>query len=72
MPSVTGTVKCYLEDKGFGFIKPDSGGKDLFVHATAVKRAGLELLSEGDKISFEIEPNPTGKGPRAVNLAKVN
>lgn len=66
--SSTGVVKNYMPEKGYGFIKPDDGGKDLFVHATALKRAGLELLEAGARVEFESEENP-GKGPRAVNIA---
>lgn len=50
----TGTVKWFNGQKGYGFIQPDDGGKDVFVHATAVERAGMAPLNEGDKISFEI------------------
>jgi CspA family cold shock protein len=50
----TGTVKWFNGQKGYGFIQPDDGGKDVFVHATAVERAGMSSLNEGDKISFEI------------------
>lgn len=50
----TGTVKWFNGQKGYGFIQPDDGGKDVFVHATAVERAGMAPLVEGQKISFEI------------------
>ncbi len=50
-----GTVKFYNDQKGFGFIQPDGGGKDVFVHATALERAGLRGLKEGDKVSFDTE-----------------
>ncbi len=50
----TGTVKWFNGQKGYGFIQPDDGGKDIFVHATAVERAGMSSLNEGDKVSFEI------------------
>ncbi len=49
----TGTVKFYNDQKGFGFIAPDSGGDDVFVHATALERAGMHGLSEGQKVSFD-------------------
>jgi CspA family cold shock protein len=49
----SGTVKFYNEQKGYGFIQPDDGGKDVFVHATALERAGMGSLSEGQKVSFE-------------------
>jgi CspA family cold shock protein len=50
-----GTVKFYNTQKGFGFIQPDGGGKDVFVHATALERAGLSTLSEGQKVEFDTE-----------------
>jgi CspA family cold shock protein len=50
-----GTVKFYNSQKGFGFIQPDDGGKDVFVHATALERAGMSGLSEGQKVSFDTE-----------------
>ncbi|MCW5724108.1 MAG: cold-shock protein [Maricaulaceae bacterium] len=64
----TGTVKFFNTTKGFGFITPDDGGKDVFVHATAVEASGLRSLNEGDKVSFDTEPDSRGKGPKAVNL----
>lgn len=58
----TGTVKWFNETKGYGFIQPDDGGKDVFVHISAVERAGLRNLIEGQKISYEIESDRrTGK-----------
>jgi CspA family cold shock protein len=51
----TGTVKFYNAQKGFGFIQPDDGGKDVFVHATALERAGMSGLAEGQKVSFNTE-----------------
>ena len=51
----TGTVKFYNSQKGFGFIQPDDGGKDVFVHATALERAGMRGLVEGQKIGFDVE-----------------
>ncbi len=51
----SGTVKFYNDQKGFGFIAPDNGGADAFVHATALERAGLQGLNEGDKVTFETE-----------------
>jgi CspA family cold shock protein len=63
-----GTIKFFNADKGYGFIKPSDGGRDIFVHITAVEQAGLASLNEGQKISFEIEPDKKGKGPKAVNL----
>jgi CspA family cold shock protein len=66
--AMTGTVKFFNGDRGYGFIKPDDGGRDVFVHITAVERAGLKDLTEGQRISFEVEPDKKGKGPKAVNL----
>ena len=58
----TGTVKFYNEQKGFGFIQPDNGSKDVFVHATALERAGLRGLREGQKVAFDTaEDRRTGK-----------
>ena len=54
----TGTVKFYNGQKGFGFIAPDNGGEDVFVHATALERAGMHSLSEGQKVSFDTEEDP--------------
>jgi len=67
--AMAGTVKFFNADRGYGFIKPDNGGPDVFVHVTAVERAGLKSLSEGQRISFDVEPDKKGKGPKAVNLA---
>jgi cold shock protein len=53
--SMNGTVKWFNGQKGYGFIQPDGGGADVFVHISAVERAGLRSLNEGDKVSFEIE-----------------
>jgi CspA family cold shock protein len=61
-PMDTGTVKFYNDQKGFGFIQPDNGGKDVFVHATALERAGMRGLVEGQKVSFDTqEDRRTGK-----------
>jgi len=62
----TGTVKWFNPTKGFGFIQPDQGGGDVFVHISAVERAGLRTLNEGQKVSYELETNK-GK-TSAVNL----
>jgi CspA family cold shock protein len=63
-----GAVKFYKAEKGYGFIKPDSGGADIFVHISAVEQAGLPGLTEGQRIGYDIEPDKKGKGPKAVNL----
>jgi cold shock protein len=58
----TGTVKFYSDQKGFGFIQPDDGGKDVFIHATALERAGMRGLAEGQKVSFDTkEDHRSGK-----------
>src|SRR5262245_61322863 len=66
--AMAGTVKFFNAERGYGFIKPDDGGRDVFVHITAVERAGLKSLTEGQRISFDVEPDKKGKGPKAVNL----
>lgn len=68
----TGTVKFYNQQKGYGFIVPDDGGNDVFVHVTAVQSSGMNELQEGAKVSFETEPDKRGKGPKAVNLEIPN
>src|SRR5262245_19582885 len=66
--AMAGTVKFFNAERGYGFIKPDDGGRDVFVHITAVERAGLKALNEGQRVSFDVEPDKKGKGPKAVNL----
>lgn len=64
----TGTVKWFNAEKGYGFIQPDEGGKDVFVHVSAVEQAGLRNLQEGQKIDYEVVPDRrTGKSA-AANL----
>jgi CspA family cold shock protein len=62
----TGTVKWFSDEKGFGFITPDEGGKDLFVHFSAIAGNGFRTLAEGAKVSYEAEEGP--KGPNAANV----
>jgi CspA family cold shock protein len=64
---ITGTVKFYNSTKGFGFITPDQGGKDAFVHVSAVERAGLTGLGEGQKLSYDLENGRDGR-ESAINL----
>jgi CspA family cold shock protein len=64
----SGTVKFFNQSKGFGFITPDDGGKDVFVHITAVEHSDVGALTENMRVSFETEPDKRGKGPKAVNL----
>jgi CspA family cold shock protein len=63
----TGTVKFFNATKGFGFIAPDGGGKDVFVHISAVERAGLRGLADGQKVTFELEKDRQGR-ESATNL----
>ncbi len=70
-PMPTGTVKWFNPTKGYGFIAPDSGGKDVFVHISAVQKAGLRTLNEGQKLGFEIEQQQNGR-TAAVNLSKAD
>ena len=67
----TGTVKWYNETKGYGFIQPDSGGKDVFVHATALERAGMRGLAEGQKVSYEVESDRRTGKESATNLQQA-
>ena len=69
MQMTIGTVKFFNAAKGFGFISPEGGGKDVFVHMTAVEAAGLRTLSEGQKVSFDIQPD--ARGAKATNLKAV-
>ncbi|HLY06345.1 MAG TPA: cold-shock protein [Rhizomicrobium sp.] len=62
----TGTVKFFNTSKGFGFISPEGGGKDVFVHISAVEAAGLRSLSEGQRVTFDIQPD--ARGSKASNL----
>jgi CspA family cold shock protein len=66
--AMSGIVKFFNGERGYGFIKPDDGGRDVFVHITAVEQAGMKALNEGQRIQFEVEPDKKGKGPKAVNL----
>jgi CspA family cold shock protein len=66
----TGTVKFYNDQKGFGFIQPDNGEKDVFVHATALERAGIQGLHEGQKVTFETANDPRS-GKVAVSRIEV-
>jgi CspA family cold shock protein len=65
----TGTVKWFNDSKGFGFITPDGGGKDLFAHFTAIQGSGFKTLKENQKVSFEVAQGP--KGPQAQNIKPI-
>lgn len=66
MTMTTGTVKFFNADRGYGFISPDDGSKDAFVHITALDSAGIASLHEGQKVSYDVQPD--ARGPKAVNL----
>jgi CspA family cold shock protein len=68
-PMPTGTVKWFSDEKGFGFITPDEGSRDLFVHHSSIQADGYRSLAEGSKVSYEEEAGP--KGPKAINVQKV-
>ncbi len=65
----TGTVKFFNTTRGFGFIAPDDGSKDIFVHISAVQQSEIEYLVEGQKVSFDVEEE--ARGPKAVNLSEA-
>jgi CspA family cold shock protein len=66
----TGTVKWFNDAKGYGFITPDGGGEDLFVHHTGIAGSGYKSLAEGAKVEFE--PSQGQKGPQAINVAPIS
>ena len=70
--SLQGKVKWFNPTKGFGFIERDDKEKDVFVHISAVKEAGIKKLFENDKIQFELSKDTNGKGPSATNLKKID
>jgi len=65
----TGKVKWFSDTKGYGFITRDDGGRDVFVHHSAIEGVGFKTLAEGEAVEFEVEEGP--KGPRAVNVVKI-
>ena len=65
-----GVVKWFNDQKGYGFLTPEDGGKDIFVHHTGINSKGFRTLSEGDQVTFELEPGQ--KGPQAVKVTKVS
>ena len=68
---VTGTVKFFNTATGYGFIQPEGGGKDVFVHATALEQAGIRSLNEGDRVTFVLEDDKRGRGKQAGQLQKA-
>lgn len=66
-----GTVKFFNQAKGYGFVAPEGGGKDVFVHITAVQRSGIPELVEGTRVSFEVQNDSRGRGPQAVELQLI-
>jgi CspA family cold shock protein len=67
----SGTVKFFNAAKGYGFVQPENGDKDVFVHATALEAAGISSLNEGDKITFVLEDDSKGRGKQAGQVQKV-
>ena len=65
----TGTGKFFNVTRGFGFISPEDGSKDVFVHISAVEQAGMSQLTEGQKVNFEVQPD--ARGPKAVNIQEA-
>lgn len=69
---INGTVKFFNHSRGFGFIAPEDGSKDVFVHVTALEASGIPSIDEGDKVTFEIEDDPRGRGKQAASIALVS
>jgi len=68
MDRITGTVKFFNTTKGYGFVQPEDGSKDVFVHISALERAGIQGLNEGDKITFVLEDDRRGRGKQAAQV----
>lgn len=68
MDRITGTVKFFNTTKGYGFVSPEDGSKDVFVHVTALESAGIHGLNEGDKITFVLEDDRQGKGKQVAQI----
>ena len=71
MTQQTGTVKWFNDQKGFGFIQPENGGNDVFVHISAVNKSGLQTLNEGQKVTFELENDSRSGKVSATNLQEA-
>ena len=71
LETINGVVKFFNGERGFGFVSPEGGGADVFVHISAVQRAGLEALEPNQKITFQMLPDKFGKGPKAINIGLV-
>jgi CspA family cold shock protein len=71
MDRITGTVKFFNTAKGYGFVQPQDGSKDVFVHASALERAGIYGLNEGDKITFVLEDDRRGRGKQAAQIKRA-
>ena len=69
MARETGTVARFMDDKGFGFIQPDRGGKDVFVHHSAIEGEGFKSLTPGERVEYDLVQDP--KGPRAENVSRL-
>ena len=70
MARETGTVERFMDEKGCGFIKPDAGGKDVFVHHSAIQGSGYKSLAQGARVEFDLVQDP--KGPRAENVVALD
>ena len=66
--AINGTVKFFNHSRGFGFIAPEDGSKDIFVHATALEASGIPAVDEGDKVTFEVADDPRGRGKNAIDV----
>ncbi|RCL03487.1 MAG: cold shock protein (CspA family) [Candidatus Tokpelaia sp. JSC161] len=68
----TGAVKFFNHEKGYGFIQPDDGSPDIFVHVSALQASRLSSLKDRQRVAFDIEPDRHGKGPKAVNITMID